>query len=77
MLQANQKAQQAQEAASQAAPQEVKSKASRAISRSKQSLAEAAPGSPELDNVEKEFQETVNTAKKASLRCAPYVRRRS
>jgi hypothetical protein len=65
MLQANQKTQQAKEAASQAAPQEVKSKASRAVSKGKQSLAEAAPGRPDSDNVEEEFKEAINTAKKS------------
>ena len=65
MLQANQKAQQAKEAASQAAPQEVKSKASRAVSKGKQSLAEAAPGSPDSDGIEEDFKDAVNTAKKS------------
>ena len=65
MLQANQKAEKAKEAASQAAPQEVKSKASRAVSKGKQSLAEAAPGSPDSDGIEEDFKEAVNTAKKS------------
>ncbi len=53
-----------QEAASQAAPQEVKSKASKVVSKGKQSLAEAATGSPDSDGIEEDFKEAVNTAKK-------------
>ncbi|DBA93536.1 TPA: hypothetical protein ACH3X3_013625 [Trebouxia sp. C0006] len=68
--QANQKAEKAKEAASQAAPQEVKSKASRAVSKGKQSLAEAAPGSPDSDGIEEDFKEAVNTAKKSFFESA-------
>ena len=56
---------QAKQAVSQAAPEAVQSKASKALSKGKQSLAEAAPGSPDTDSPEEQLKEAASTVKKS------------